>query len=614
MDVSGIRERAWSLSPTKASGLRPDWLKDARPVYVAAGLALLLSCFRVWQLSQISLWQDDFIFLDRAANSPLTSDFVLQTYGGQLRPGTFVFADVVSHFPNHRWLVAALIILALEVLRLGAAYGASRALMGTRWATLIPFTLLAFTPLWTPATLWWAAALQSLPLQICLLGSVWFASDYLRKATFRTLLSLLAVFAAGLFFSEQVLVVPVCVILLLLLREGVANKTGVFAAARVVFVGLPWAILGWLAIGAAYLALYAARTNVSTERPKGGLSRDAGAEAIQGISTVAIGLIGGPWRAMADSDVLTPSLTYGAVFAAGLVTAVLVQTAFLVAGPRAALFGVAVVAAIFALDLFVGPRIGLLGPPHLADPRHYTEAAIATCLVIGIVLTTRYRGAHGHNPRSARTDRHHLVVLGMGVLLTSSLITQVALTAAAAGRDEAGWTREARQQLLRAGAVAVYDGPVPPSLVNHLDTDASASVVLANSAGQIRWNASTTDLRVLDEFGVLRPAALSAVAADAGEGPNRDCGWNIPLDDPVHIPLPRTPLRNTPVAIDYFTDQPAEVLVSAGGLPQDLVLPAGLNRLWLFDNADSTVGISVRSRQGGVLCVTAVTIGTVRPK
>ena len=170
------------------------------------------------------------------------------------------------------------------------------------------------------------------------------------------------------------------------------------------------------------------------------------------------------------------------------------------------------------------------------------------------------------------------------------------------------------KQLLRAGAVAVYDGPVPPSLVNHLDTDASASVVLANSAGQIRWNASTTDLRVLDEFGVLRPAALSAVAADASEGPNRDCGWNIPLDDPVHIPLPRTPLRNTPVAIDYFTDQPAEVLVSAGGLPQDLVLPAGLNRLWLFDNADSTVGISVRSRQGGVLCVTAVTIGTVRPK
>lgn len=617
--VAGSRQGAdpEETLPREAGGAEPaeTGVGTFRPEHAAWALGSLLLLYRVWQLSQASFWQDDFVYLYRADRSNLTLPFLLQEYGGHLMPGTFLSTKVVTQFGDNRWLVAAAGILAAQALIVWLAVRVVLALFGSRWATILPLTVLLFSPLWGTPALWWASALQSLPLQAALLASILVAHRMLARPGPRDAVLLGCILAAGLLFWEKALVVPWATIGVLSV-DLACRGSRLWPALRQVVARLRLAVAAWLVVSSAYVVLYLAHVDLGRQLSSGSGSGRLAAFRYA-FSSFLVGMAGGPWRSSDGVDTMSPSPASGAVFIAAQLVIAGMVVVWLVTGARRLALATALTGFFFLADAasVALTRVGVFGPQLASDPRYFTESVIIAALALGICLTapresTFHRALRPHVPR-----RRVLVSVAVVVFLNSALVTQQYLTDHAARRRGGAWVAQARSEVQRSGPVAVDDGPVPGEIMMGLFfDDARASRLLADHRLPISWNASSADLRIFDGMGVLRQADVKDVEADSGKGPDGECGWNVHAGGTTRVALPSVDLRDRPVVIGYFTGRPAEVTVTMGGRSQDLTIPEGLNRMWVFNAGARIDSVDLDLVQGGTVCVTDVRVGTVWPK
>lgn len=596
---------------------RPRVRQSTTPLEAAWVLCGLLLLYRAWQLSRAYFWQDDFLYLAYADTHQLSLDGLLRDYNGHLMPAAFLTSEAVASLPIPRWLSASVVVLTLTAVALWFSVTVMMGVFGKRWGTLLPLVVLVYSPLWVTPTLWWAAALQSLPLQISLLGAIWGGHIYLDGRRRMGLTLGIGAFALGLAFWEKSLIVPVAALLALTLTYSIRRDRG-FVRSMVTVLRRIWPLVAaWLAMGVAYLGFFLSRVNLERQVSSDGVSAQDRVQAlIFALTTFLTGMVGGPWRSTDGIDTMTPSASGRAVFFAAQLVILTMLITFALAGRRNWLKAVGVTLFVLVVDAaaVVWTRLDLLGPRIATDPRFFTDSIVVAAVALGaLMLLPPIPKPTGVLTTIASRPR---LALGITIFafLNGALITQQALTDVAERRPARDWVHEAHSSLAKSGGAIVYDGPVPGQIVSELFVDkARASTVLSDPSLGIAWDASTTDLRMFDGQGTLREAILIDITTDAGSGPTPDCGWPLENTSPQLVNFPPVILGSQVLTIGYYTDRPAEIAVTAGGTRQVLIAPEGLHRLFLFDvtEADS---VHMELLQGGTVCVTQVQAGKPWPK
>jgi hypothetical protein len=140
---------------------------------VAALLVVVQLLWRTWAGFQGFYWQDDFIYLWQASRQPLTSEYLMQDYHGHLMPAQFLLVWLLTRLAPREHAMSVLIVLLIQAAASVLMWVLARRLFGARWAALVPLAVYLFSPLTLTSFLWWAAALQALPLQLAMIVACW---------------------------------------------------------------------------------------------------------------------------------------------------------------------------------------------------------------------------------------------------------------------------------------------------------------------------------------------------------------------------------------------------------------------------------------------------------
>src|SRR5215211_6450 len=381
----------------QAEPIPPPWARVDRPAVVAAVLTVGLLLWFTVELLRGYFYQDDYVYLYLGGTAPL-GELLLRDYNGHLQPGTFLLSWLLAHIAPLSWPVAVLPVIAMQAAALVLCWRLLGRLFDQRWAILVPFAMIAFSPLPFGLSLWWAYALQLLPVQLAMLGALHAHVAYLRQPS-RWLAAQGMLFTLfGLAFWEKAALIPPLLFGLTLTLAG----GGGFGARLVDIVrrhGRLW--LGYLALLVGYAAVHLWRASIEqSHRPTGRelvvLIRDLVGDGL------VPALFGGPWsgewvgfRGLALQDGWVLGVTWTAA-------AVIVLVGLWLGRTRAVLAWLVLGAYLAVSVLLVG--FGRLGHEWRTiigtDPRYIADAVPVAVLCAALALL-RPRTAPAPVPGSA---------------------------------------------------------------------------------------------------------------------------------------------------------------------------------------------------------------------
>lgn len=156
-----------------------------RTVHLVLGASLLMIAAQLWLRGDVLrhgyFILDDYVYVSRAVEEGLSPRYLFQNYSGQFMPFGFAVTWLLARFAPYDWGAALAVALTLQGCASLAVLRALRVLFGARWLILLPFALYASTPITLPATGWYAAAINGLPLQIGLAMAFAALVRYLRR-------------------------------------------------------------------------------------------------------------------------------------------------------------------------------------------------------------------------------------------------------------------------------------------------------------------------------------------------------------------------------------------------------------------------------------------------
>lgn len=579
---------------------------------VAAQVGLI-----AWISSQGFPYWDDYLLQGRAAQLPLFSrDLLLYTHDGHVMPAGMAIAWVTAKLAPLSTFGVTVGIVTLQVAASAAVFGMLRTLLGTRPAALAPLALYLFSPVTLPASLWWSAALNLLPLQVGLATAISCHVRYLRSGRSIWAAGTLLSVVAALAFFEKAVVIPAALV----------GVTAALAAAErrppLAAVAQRWRL--WLVLAlpvAGYLAAYLSA--VPRPSTRDGASGPLGEMVVNGIGRAFVpAAFGGPlsWQptGFASAVAAPPSWFVAAVWTA-LVLAVLVT----VWARPAIIWAYLTLVGYLALDLaavaFGRGGSGLAGQIVLSL-RYTTEAAVVLAVVVGLALVAP-RGAE--EPPRVRAVRQGLArrrtvtqvtafVLA-DIFIALSLVSALGLERIWAANPARIWVGNARSSLAVANpAVPLLPDPVPEYVLYGLSYPANlTSNVLAPLPHRPQFSQSSTALLTFDAFGHLSPAHVVGprmvlpATSDCASVPQG--GGSLALDAGVinweHTVVMTYDSSGGPVTVALGSGKPVTVDTVAG--PGQVVFR-------LTGGGDSVTVAPAPS--GGDLCVRTLQVGQLVPE
>lgn len=530
--------------PTAAADERPlrapRWWQPSgrRVLQIALALIALQLIVRGIVLSRGYFYWDDLILTGRAGSLPLlSSEFLFYDHDGHFMPAAFLAAGIATRLAPYDWLVAALMLLALQTLASLAVLRLLRLILGRRPVALMPLAFYLFSPLTLPAFAWWAAGLNALPLQI---GLAWVAGDAIRlcrTGRARYAISGVLVFAVSLQFFEKAVLVPLVAFAVVTLIYRIDGRPRPIrtAASRGAMLWAPALLLA-----AVWSLIY--RLTVTTE-----FAPYDGAAAIEMVRhATSKGLLptlfGGPWT----WDRWPPSPPWtdppALLIAASWVLAATLVVATIVRKRRVVWVWIALAAYVFASEAaMIVTRSGADTTFELGQSlRYLTDSAVIIAIAFALILrapnrttpdrTTRVRSAHG--PMVALTLTSAFVV--------SCLFSTATFTRSWQDNATDDYLTNARAALKMHPDVPLLEQPVsiwvllpvahPHNLVSH---------ILGPLRDRPEFASAAPELRMLDDDGRLVDAEVTWVRA-IGPGPDPGCGHRVgsdlaelPLDGPL---------------------------------------------------------------------------------
>ncbi len=266
---------------------------DSAHLIIGAGalMIVLQLAFRAWSLYPSWFFLDDYNLLNDANDQRLDLGYLLAPYNGHLMPGGRLLAWVVADSGPVNWGLAASFTLAFQATASAAALWMLTTLFGVRWATLAPLAVYLSSAVTVPAMIWWAAALNQVPLQTAFFLAVGAWVRYLRGRRIIWLVwTTCAVLFALLFYVKGVLIFPVLGFLAIAYFSSGSPYQRVMTVLR-----RDW-LAGLVAASliAGYLTYYFTQVEQIFTSTGGSVVAEI-ADSMLG-TAFATGVLGGPWR------------------------------------------------------------------------------------------------------------------------------------------------------------------------------------------------------------------------------------------------------------------------------------------------------------------------------
>lgn len=592
---------------------RPAW---RRYVLLAAWTLIAVQlAVRWWVLGQRGLYADDLEYATLAHEAPLLSaDHLLSSQEGHFMPAALLLAGALSHLSPLDWTPVALTLLLMQLLASYAVLRLLRTILGDRPALLVPLAVYLFGPLSLGAFTWWAAAMNSVPLQI---GLAWYAADALRLARtgrLRYAVSGTVALALALAFYERAVLVPVlagALVWLLLHVQGV--RAPLRATLR--RAGALWGASVLVLAGWAWLFV-----NRDSAEPLTSPSVDQTLDLTGSFArTLVGGLVGGPWTWRATSGPPLADPPHALFLLGAAVLALLVVwtswryrngvLAWLLLGGYVVLG--AVLVALGRGDVEFSAVLPL-------TYRYFATEAVVVAVVLAVlfVLPTRSPAAVIAGRHTARPAVPVLVAALLVLFLAGSAVSTVTYMRAWEGEPTPDYLATARAALAAAGKEPLLDQEVPASVLWALATPYNrASRVFLPLEDRPEFADASHQLRMLDDAGRLVPARVIP-GVPVRQGPAGGCGRPVPDGAATTVPLDAAlPGATWTAELTYTAATAGDVRVALGdGDPVSAPLRAGEHTVYLRLEGAGDALVVTGAPEGMGLCIRSGLVGAVEPR
>ncbi|WP_051515437.1 hypothetical protein [Candidatus Blastococcus massiliensis] len=602
------------------AGRAPDREAEGLPTrpglraYVLVTAWLLIGAhlvLRAWTLGERHFYADDLMYGGEAIATPLLSaEYLVENRHGHVMPAAVVLHGVLYRLFPLEWGPFAVTLLVLSAAAALAVLRLLRVLLDDRPALLAPLAVFLFCPLTLGPVTWWSAAINSLPLQI---GMAWVVADAVllaRTRRRRHAVSGTVAFVVTLLFFERAVFVPflafALVALLLHLHGARGPVRSAWLRAWELWAGLLVAVAAWAVVF--LVAVPAESVGTATAGQVADLTRISA-------TALAPALLGGPWRWV---DVSGPPLSDAPSWAVPASVAVLVALVAWSTLLRRGGGWLWVVAAGYVLAgaVVVGIGRGATEFAHVLPLtyRYFAAEAVLAAVVVAFLFLLPARRAGDRRP--AAGARAGVVTLLVLAFVASSVLSTVTYRRAWATEPTGDYLTAARASLAGAGDEPLLDFDVPDTVLwDFWSPWNQASLLFAGLEDRPRFAAATHDLRLLDEAGNLRPAAVVPVARVA-DGPLPGCGWSVAGDGrtPVALAGP-VPAREWTAELSYTADIDGTVTVSLdSGKPVHVPVRAGSHTVHVrLEGGGQTLHTTAQTPGLG-LCIGAGALGDVVPQ
>ena len=608
---TGLPERA-----DAATASRPSNWAFRMGVTIIVVVAVV---WRYWTISSWSWFQDDWIYVTRTTELSFW-DYITQNYNGHLMPAQFMIAWLITKVAplDYSYAVATTIFFTVASLLAWAA--ALRTIFGERLRLLYPLIILAMSPVFMPISLWWAAAIQTFPLQLSMGLCVLFTARYImRGRSGWDLAALAASYCVGLLFWQKalLLLVPIGFVAILVGTGSVQQRLR--TALRV--------LTPVLAITAAYVPVYLLLTrrvddaNTTLFKP-----RELGDSLnffLTGVVDIGIpSLLGGPWRALSE-----PQQVFGS--SSGVLTLgfIVISVVGAVAVIRLRALGWVVVAmpVVYAVAawglLFTSSRYDAVGVFLVRDAR-YSADIVAVALLAVVFATTptlnerswrKRRWEPGMPAWSWRATAGALVAL----VTLSAVYTNGRIWDASAPASPKTWVDNLASDLMSTTpGTSVYDSNAPDHVMFsvYFAEDARISSLFRPLAAPVAFNGPAERIHIADWTGRLMEAQVDAAARPAVAAPTPDCGYLVAPGRATRIPLePHLYNWEWGYQLSYFSGKPAIISVKTDAKSVDVPIRKGLNQVQFVVEDSASALLLTGHPDSDPVCVTEVRAGPIKP-
>ncbi|MEV5494173.1 hypothetical protein AB0M50_02080 [Nonomuraea fuscirosea] len=361
----------------------------AADAVLAAGLAMVVAQL-VWKFELVRrtyFRQDDFHYLIRGQESGFTWDYLMWVDVGHLLPGGFGISWAMARLGGYNEVLAHTMTMALQA---GASLALLRLLVvlfGARPAILVPLGFYLLTPMTVPSLSWWAAVLETLPLQLALPMALSAHVLYARDGRARHLVAACAWTVFGLAFFVKAAFVPVLALVVTACWltpswRGLWRLWRAWAAYAAVLAAYSWIF---------FTGLYGSvQINHSTQTPTLPSLEVAGEFAwLLGSRGLVPSALGGPWAWQPVGEDYAMAAAPEPLVWAGLAVAAAVVAVSVRHRRRAWAAWLVLLGYFLAADVvpvLLG-RIDVLGPGVLGHELRYLAAtATVVAVVIGLAF------------------------------------------------------------------------------------------------------------------------------------------------------------------------------------------------------------------------------------
>lgn len=582
-------------------------------------LALLTLCWRAWTVSRWTWQDDDYLFMHEAVTMPLW-EYIMQDHNSHVMPGGFLVTRLMvaaAPFDFVPAIVIVAIVSAANVLLWGVALAR---VTRNHVAALLPLAVIALSPVLMEPMMWWAVAVNALPLQLCLASAVIFAVRYAETQRNRDLLWMGLLFILGLLFWQKCVfsAMPLAFVL-------VATAHGSFVA-RVQRV---WRALTVLAvISAPYLAIYlyltrgVSNAGNSVETSFGGhtttsVLSDYG-RAFEQVFLPS--LFGGPWGSLRVSS--DPFTSQRSVLSILVILVAAVAVAWIATRHWRALWLLAlpILYSVVTLGLVLFSSRDENLWDVMVTERYHVDGVVIAMLTWALLI----RETSGNSATiSARQFR---AVGAAALVLALSLCASNILQAQRMGRSPAiTWVSTVRSDIVEKFEGRRDDEPLV--LVDKFAPDrvlpwaywaekSRLSYILAPLGHRIAFDQAGDQLWSVTDEGQLEPmVVIPSVSAEPG--PVEGCGYVVEPGDRVEIALTGGLFSwEWGVQIATFSAGPADLMLELGDEQIPVPMPAGpqLRAAQYEGVVPDHILVSSAPGSESTVCVTDLIAGPIGPK
>jgi hypothetical protein len=613
----------------------PIWNQTRVVLTVAAALIIVHLGVRWAILADSYFRQDDFEFVARAAERLPGWGYLMRSHSGQLMPGGFAIAWVLTRISAYDWGLTGAVTLLMQAAAALAVLRMLRVVFGDRPAILAPLTIYLFTPMTLTSTAWWAAALNSLPLQAAIGMAVAAHVRYVRTNEFRYARAAFVWTVVGLAFFVKAAVLPFLLLAVtsayLIDAAGTGRTVG---WPRALFTTLrahrrAWALYGAvLPVYAVVFAVQLAHTSRTSVGSPGGEAVNDFASAWLG-KTVPTTLVGGPGRwfvsTAGDYAVAAPAQVMIAAAWCVVIGVIGLSVWFRRRAWRAWLILVGWLVAADMVPVILGRMPDWAARIYGIETRYLADAApvFVLCLALACIPLAGER-----EPYRRQLPEGWLHPSTIGVLTLGFVGVALWSTVTYLGKTDPDQTRDymanARTALAGApGSGVIYDGNVPGFMTWQLvGPYAHTSHVLAPLAGPdvraaMKRRQPAENAVIFDGKGRLVPPAIAGPRVNAPPGrcwPQAGGRYTIPIAPPGKASSAGSSAGSSwTLDLGYLSGSPGRVRVSYGGPEVEVPLGVGLNRVYIpIEGRGPNVVVTPVSASPG-LCLGGVAVGTPVP-